>query len=85
MPLAAGAARSWLFELIAKEPDPTLAEIVQRVLQVLGVRTTDSSIDRFFKRHGVSFKKRLCTQPSKSGPTWPKRGNAGRPARHALM
>jgi transposase len=48
----------WLLELIAKEQDLTLAEIVQRVFDVLGVRTTDSSIDRFFKRHGMSFKKK---------------------------
>ena len=48
----------WLLGLIANEPDLTLAEIVERVLQILGVHTTDSSIDRFFKRHGLSFKKK---------------------------
>lgn len=53
-PLEVRAA--WLLALIAEEPDLTLAEIVDR-LQDLGVRTTDSSVDRFFKRHGVSFKK----------------------------
>ena len=37
--------------------DLTLAEIVQRLLQDRGVHTTDSSLDRFFKRHKVSFKK----------------------------
>jgi transposase len=47
---------SWLLELIAQEPDLTLAEIVQRLLD-RGVHTTDSSLDRFFKRHKVSFKK----------------------------
>lgn len=54
-PLEAHA--SWLLELIGKEADLTLAEIVQRLWQDRGVRTTDSSIDRFFKRHGVTFKK----------------------------
>src|SRR5258708_31169454 len=48
---------SWLLELIAKQADLTLAEIVQRLLQDRGVHTTDSSLDRFFKRHKVSFKK----------------------------
>jgi transposase len=48
---------SWLLELVAMEPDLTLAEIVQRLWQERRVRTTDSSVDRFFKRHGVSFKK----------------------------
>lgn len=53
-PLEPHAAR--LLELVAKEPDLTLAEIVQR-LSDRGVHTSDSSVDRFFKRHGVSFKK----------------------------
>ena len=48
---------SWLLELIAKQADLTLAEIVQRLLQDRGVHTTDSSLDRFFKRHKVNFKK----------------------------
>jgi transposase len=48
---------SWLLGLVAKEADLTLAEIVQRLWQERGLRTTDSSVDRFFRRHGVSFKK----------------------------
>ena len=48
---------AWLLELVAKEPDLTLAEIVERLLCDRGVRTTDSSVDRFFKRHNVSYKK----------------------------
>lgn len=55
-PLEAHAV--WLQELIAHEPDLTLAEIEQRLLTDRGVRSTDSSIDRFFKRHKVSFKKK---------------------------
>jgi transposase len=49
---------SWLLELIAKEPDLTLAEIVQRLGSDLGMRSSDSAIDRFFKRHKISFKKK---------------------------
>jgi transposase len=48
---------SWLLDLVAREADLTLAEIVQRLWQERGLRTTDSSVDRFFKRHGMSFKK----------------------------
>jgi transposase len=48
---------SWLLELVAKEADLTLAEIVERLLQDRGVRTTDSSVDRLFRRHNVSYKK----------------------------
>jgi transposase len=40
-PLEAHA--SWLLELVDKESDLTLAEIVQRLWQDRGVRTTDSS------------------------------------------
>lgn len=47
----------WLLELVAKEPDLTLAEMVRRLLEDRGVHTTDSSVDRFLKRHGLSFKK----------------------------
>jgi len=48
---------SWLLDLVAGEADLTLAEIVQRLLQDRGVRTTDSSVDRFFQRHRMTFKK----------------------------
>jgi transposase len=62
---------SWLLGLIDGEPDLTLAEIEQRLLVDRGVRSTDSSIDRFFKRHKVSFKKkestRSRTRPSRRG------------------
>ena len=54
-PLEAHAA--WLLDLVARESDLTLDEIVQRLLQDRGVVTTDSSVDRFFKRHRVTFKK----------------------------
>jgi len=48
---------AWLLELVAEKPDLTLAEIVQRLLQDRGVQTSDSSVDRFFSRRGVTFKK----------------------------
>lgn len=46
---------AWLLELVGREPDLTLAEIEERLLKDRGVRTTDSSIDRFFRRHKISF------------------------------
>jgi len=80
-PLEGHAA--WLLELIAQEPDLTLAEIEQRLLAERGVRSTDSSIDRFFKRHKVSFKKKESAR-GRTGP--PRRGRgttkmASRPGR----
>lgn len=50
----------WLLDLVARENDLTLDEIVQRLLQDRGVITTDSSVDRFFKRHRVTFKKNFA-------------------------
>lgn len=47
----------WLLDLVGQEPDLTLAEIVERLLRDRGVHTSDSSVDRFFGRHGISFKK----------------------------
>lgn len=72
---------SWLLELIAGEPDLTLAEIEQRLWADRGVRTTDSSIDRFFKRHKVSFKKKESAR-SRTRPPRRRRGTSkleGRP------
>src|ERR1700692_3113519 len=62
---------SWLLELMAQEPDLTLAEIAQRLLTERAMRTTDNSIDRFFKRHKVSFKKKESAR-RRTGP--PRRG-----------
>lgn len=64
---------AWLLDLIAGEPDLTLAEIEQRLWADRGVRTTDSSIDRFFKRHKVSFKKKESAR-SRTRPPRRRRG-----------
>jgi transposase len=64
----------WLLDLIANEPDLTLAEIVERLWHDRGVRTTDSSVDRFFQRHEVSFKKNSAR--SRAGPARRGRGTA---------
>lgn len=55
------AHRSWLLELVAAEPDLTLAEI-QRRLAGRGLRIGLGSIWRFFEREGVSFKKNRARQ-----------------------
>jgi transposase len=49
----------WLKDLVAKEPDLTLAEIELRLLDGLGQKITERSIRRFFKRHAISYKKTL--------------------------
>jgi len=50
--------RDWLLKLIADEPGLTLAQVVERVACDLKLTTTDSSVDRFYKRHQVTFKKK---------------------------
>ena len=47
----------WLLTLVGREPDLTLEQIAERLAAELAVKTTKSSIDRFFGRHGISFKK----------------------------
>jgi transposase len=73
---------AWLLELNAKEPDLTLVEIEQRVFEVLAVRTTESSIRRFFKRHGISFKKNsACRRTGSAGRGSGSRALEGRPSK----
>jgi len=50
------AHTTWLLELVAKEPGLTLVQTEQRLLDGLGVKTTERSIRRFYKRHKITFK-----------------------------
>lgn len=59
-PLEAYAA--WLKALSAKEPFLTLAEIVARFADELGVMTSQSAVRRFFQRHRISVKKNRARQ-----------------------
>jgi transposase len=57
---------AWLLTLVAEEPDLTLQELERRISEGLGLGTTERSIRRFFKRHGVSFKKNAARR--RTGP-----------------
>jgi transposase len=59
-PLEAYAA--WLKALSANEPFLTLAEIVARFANELGVMTSQSAVQRFFRRHRISTKKNRARQ-----------------------
>ena len=48
----------WLLELIRLEPDLTLEEIQQHLLDMRQQRAGLGSVWRFFNRHGISFKKK---------------------------
>jgi transposase len=63
------AHEHWLLELIEREKDLTLAQVVERLDRDLGVKTSDSSVDRFYRRHGITFKKKSARR---------RAGSAGR-------
>ena len=64
----------WLLALVAAEPDLTLMEIVERLAGGPGVKVTEISVRRFFKRHRISFKKNAARR--RAGPAG--RGRAPR-------
>jgi transposase len=79
-PLEAHA--DWLKRLVAQEPDLTLAELEVRLLEGLGLKITERSIRRFFKRHRISYKKnaaRLRADAARRGRS--TRALEGRPSR----
>ena len=62
--------RGWLLALVAAEPDLTLDQVVRRIEGELGLKTSDSSVDRFYRRHDISFKKKRArdrAEPSGRG------------------
>jgi transposase len=55
-PLEAHA--DWLLELVGREPDLTLDQVVARLAEERQMKTSRSAVDRFFHRHAISFKKK---------------------------
>ena len=53
--------------LLTETPDQTLMELRDR-LAARGVKTTHTSLWRFFRRHGGTRKKRRPTRPSRTVP-----------------
>lgn len=64
--------KDWLLDLVAREPDLTLQEQERRIREGLGVVTSERSIRRFFKRHGISFKKNSARRRTGA----PRRGSS---------
>jgi transposase len=60
-----------ILALVVEQPDRTLEEIVTE-LRKRRIRTSKSSVARFFQRHGITFKKKESagrgTTPSRRGP-----------------
>ena len=52
--------RRWLLDLVAAEPDLTLEEIRARLRSEKKLKTTTSSVWRFYERHEITFKKNVA-------------------------
>src|ERR1022692_225268 len=59
------AHRQWLLDLVAAEPDLTLDEIRLRLKSEKRLKTGTTSVWRFYERHDITFKKKLCTPPNR--------------------
>jgi transposase len=62
-----------LRELVRQQPDATIKELHQR----LGAACCESAVGAALQRLGLSFKKRRCTPPSRTGRTWPRPAPSG--------
>jgi transposase len=58
-----------LMSAIKETPDITLSELRQRLIDERGETFAISTIHDFYRRHGVTFKKRRRMPASRTGPT----------------
>jgi transposase len=63
------AFRDEILVLVETAPDMTLAEIAGHLKRTHGVQLALSTVFRFFRRHGVTYKKRRRTLESRIAPT----------------
>jgi transposase len=61
-----------IFAMVETAVHITLAEITERLEAEHGERFAPSTVHRFFRRHGWTFKKSRLTPPSRSAPTSPR-------------
>jgi transposase len=64
---------SRLAELIAQQPDMTLAELAE----ALGNKVSVPTVHRATRKLGLPLKKSRCMPPSRTGPTSRRRGTTG--------
>jgi len=71
-----------LRQLVEQQPDATICELHQRLGGA--ARCSESAVGMALQRLGLSFKKRRCMPPSRTGPTSRKNAVSGRiSSRHA--
>lgn len=69
-----------LRRLVDEQPDATARELHQR----LGIACSVSAVDMALRRTGLSFKKRCCMRPSRTGPTSRINARSGAPINRAM-
>ena len=80
-PFALAAHRGWVLSRLAEKPDLTLRAL-RAELAARGIVVSNYAVWHFLKAQGITFKKKnACTQPSKTGLTWPAGVRAGRSIR----
>jgi len=62
-----------LRQLVEQQPDATVRELHAR----LGIVCSVSAVDMALRRLGLTFKKRRCRRPSRTGPTSPSSAKHG--------
>src|SRR5882757_6446499 len=72
-----------ILALISEESGLTLGEIVS-ALHKRRIPGSRSALSRFFARHGITVKKKVCGQRSASEPTWLGRADAGSASKACL-
>jgi len=68
-PSALKPHRDFLDAALAEKPDITLTALARRLLAERGVKADTAMLSRFFRREGVTFKKRRWSRVSKTAPT----------------
>ncbi len=63
------AQAAFLTSAIEEAPDITLAELRERLIEERGETFAISTIHQFFRRHGISYKKRPRTPASRRAKT----------------
>ena len=66
-----------IFAMVEKAAHITLAEIAETLEREHAQRFAPSTVHRFFRRHGWTFKKSRPMPPSRSGPTSPRPARPG--------
>jgi transposase len=71
-----------ILELVADQPDLTLEETLTELLK-WRIRTSQSALSRFFRRHSITFKKKPAGRGAGAGRCRPRAATLDTRARHA--